>query len=49
VSCDTLPIAPITVEGLLDQQLQRDLADVDVGVSREEIGQTGRDEERQPI
>ena len=37
------------VETLLDQQLERDLADLDARFSRGEIGQTGHDEERQQL
>ena len=37
------------VEGLLDQQLERDLAGLDVRLSRREIGQIGFDEERQQL
>lgn len=34
------------VEDLLDQQLKKDLADVDDRFARQEIGETGRDEEK---
>ena len=34
------------VENLLDQQLERDLLDLDTRFSRQEIGRTGHDEER---
>jgi STIP1 homology and U-box containing protein 1 len=37
------------VEALLDQQLERDLADIEARFSRQELGETGREEERQQL